>query len=98
MLTFFSSAELINSANSWFCRQKPLVSPFKWNLFDSTFAWQHLFYSILKNKLNIFLQLFCGALYGAKRAPSVKDSGSLDSEMFNSLQMTVVAMKTLSWK
>ena len=34
---------LVYSFNFWVCEWNPMVWPFKWNLFSSTFAWYYLF-------------------------------------------------------
>ena len=39
------------SSNFWVCGRNPMVWPFKWNLFSSTFEWFHLFFNILQNKI-----------------------------------------------
>ena len=46
------------SSNFWVCWQKPMVWPFKWNLFSSTFAWYHLFFNILQNEIWDFICFF----------------------------------------
>ena len=55
---------LVCSSNFWVCGWNPMVWPFKWNLFVSTFAWSCLFvclFSFLrnsrKNELNFTLEL-----------------------------------------
>ena len=43
--------------------RNPMVWPFKWNLFSSTFVWYHLFVSIVQNKIwNFFGILIFGTL------------------------------------
>ena len=34
---------LVCSSNFWVSEQNPMVWPFKWNLFSSTFTWYYLF-------------------------------------------------------
>ena len=34
---------LVCSSNFWVCGWNPMVLPFKWNLFSSTFTWYYLF-------------------------------------------------------
>ena len=34
---------LLYSSNFWVCGWNPMVLPFKWNLFSSTFTWYYLF-------------------------------------------------------
>ena len=34
---------LVCSSNFWVCGWNPMMLPFKWNLFSSTFTWYHLF-------------------------------------------------------
>ena len=34
---------LVRSSNFWVCGRNPMVLPFKWNLFSSTFTWCYLF-------------------------------------------------------
>ena len=52
------------TSNFWvICGGNPIVWPSKWNLFSSTFAWYHLFFNILQNKIWDFSwTLFFGTL------------------------------------
>ena len=48
------------SSNFWVCGRNPMVWPYKWNLFSSTFAWYHLLFNILQNEiLGFFSVEFC---------------------------------------
>ena len=40
----------------WVFQQNPVVSPFKWSFFSSTFTWNCLFFSILESVLNIVVE------------------------------------------
>ena len=37
--------------NFWVYGRNPVVWPFKWNLFGSTFSWYHLFFNTSQNKI-----------------------------------------------
>jgi len=37
--------------NFWACGRNPMVWPFNWNLFGSTFTWYYLFLNILQNEI-----------------------------------------------
>ena len=39
---------LVCSSNFWVCGWNPMVWPFKWNLFSSTFTWHYLFSNLVQ--------------------------------------------------
>ena len=62
------------SSNFWVCERNPIVRPFKWNLFGSTFAWYHLCFNILQNKIWYFSWItICLAPFVAKSLPWVPE-------------------------
>ena len=67
----------VRSSNFWVCRWNPVVLPFKWNLFSSTFTWYYFFVRssnfwvcgwnpvVLPFKWNLFNNTFTPVLYVA---------------------------------
>ena len=45
---------LLCSSNFWVCGWNPMVLPFKWNLFSSSFTWHHLLDIKLQNRIRYF--------------------------------------------
>ena len=51
----------VHSSNFWVCGWNPMVWPFKWNLFSSTFTWYYLLLQnpmVLPFKRNVFSSTF----------------------------------------
>ena len=44
-----SCGDISDDSNFWVCGRNPMMWPFKWNLFSSTFTWCYLYFSILQN-------------------------------------------------
>ena len=50
--------DMYRSSNFWVCERNPMVWPFKWNLFGSTFVWYHLFFNFF-TKWNLVFFFWC---------------------------------------
>ena len=60
-LQFFKAVESCTGGYGRFRCQRV-----KWNLFGSTFAWYHLFFNVLQNKIWDFFEFWCSTLLGVK--------------------------------
>ena len=55
------------SSNSWVCGWNPIVWPFKWNLFSSTFTWYYLLYNPFQNGIYKCCWILTYAIFSSER-------------------------------
>ena len=53
--------------NFWFCRQNPMMWPFKWKLSACTYTWCYLLFKISQNKIWKFGRNLLLAKFGSER-------------------------------
>ena len=85
-------------SNFWVCGRNPMVWPFKWNLFSSTFAWYHLFFHILQNEIWDFSSvLVFGTLGFSRTFCSLSLSYSASNRLDTSSSLRLVCWRNKRW-